>query len=395
MITVVGGVYLERCLQPAWNRLLGSGGRAAVALAGVSDSVTLRTYVDASARRALTALTDSCGVLLDAADATQTVAFDYAHPLSIPLISPPRHVIRPEKSLDVAADVILRFGMMEGDAVVRGKRVIYDPQSATAPKRFQLNGSSADTLAIVANGNELRLLTGEPDAEAGARRLLDAGDANVVVAKRGSRGALVVTPQERTEVPAYRTELVFKIGSGDIFAAAFAHFWGEREMPPEEAAELASRATADYVESRSLSLADATALRERARVPVGFKPGKVYLAGPFFSMAQRWLVEEARFQLLGLGLEVFSPVHDVGPGPANVVAPADLAGLDGCDRVLALVDGADVGTIFEVGYARQLGRPVIALAETLGAEDLKMIAGSGCTVTDDFATAIHLVAWLP
>jgi nucleoside 2-deoxyribosyltransferase len=93
-------------------------------------------------------------------------------------------------------------------------------------------------------------------------------------------------------------------------------------------------------------------------------------------------------------LEVFSPIHDVGIGPASMVAKADLAGLDQCDRVLALVDTGDPGTVFEVGYARRSDKPVVALTEVLSDEKKKMLVGSGCVCTHDFATAIYLTAWI-
>jgi hypothetical protein len=44
MITVVGGTYIEHCMEPEWNRLLGSGLRAAEALAKY-DEVHLVTIV--------------------------------------------------------------------------------------------------------------------------------------------------------------------------------------------------------------------------------------------------------------------------------------------------------------------------------------------------------------
>jgi nucleoside 2-deoxyribosyltransferase len=111
-------------------------------------------------------------------------------------------------------------------------------------------------------------------------------------------------------------------------------------------------------------------------------------------LAQRWLVEEARAALQSQGLEVFSPLHDVGRGTAIEVAPADLDGLCGCDRVLALVDGADVGTIFELGYAHAKGIPVVAFAQSMSDEDLKMIVGAGTRVVSDFTTAVFTTAWL-
>jgi hypothetical protein len=33
------------------------------------------------------------------------------------------------------------------------------------------------------------------------------------------------------------------------------------------------------------------------------------------------------------------------------------------------------------------------LAQTVSEEDLKMVAGSGCKVFDDFVTALHHAAW--
>lgn len=393
MIAVVGGFYVERCIQPRWDNVFGSGGRAVSALAA-QTKVRFFTYVDDRLRPELEARAISLGdVSLEMTPIPESVAFDYVHPLSVPLIEPAPQLIKKGPPLSVDDDVVLRFGMLDGDAVVRGRRVVYDPQSAHAPEFFRTNGSHADSLAVVANSHEVRLLTGEPDPEVGARAILARETAEVVVVKRGAKGALVVTAAGVHHVPAYKTELVFSIGSGDIFAAAFALFWGELGLDPDSAADLASRTTARYCETRAAVLLTASDLTALSMQPISPKDGTVYLAGPFFTVAQRWLVEEARAHLRGLGLAVFSPVHDVGHGPAAVVAPADIAAFSRCDRVLALVDGADPGTMFEVGYARALGLPVIALAEALSIEDQKMIVGSGCVLIDDFVTALYLTAW--
>ncbi len=397
MIRVVGGVYIERCIQPRWNQFYGSAGRAAAALSALGD-VELSTYVEEGRRGHLEALVRTFGssagtASVVASSIPQTISFDYVHPLSVPIIVPHLHLLVPAAPLQVKGDVVLRFGMLEGDAIVDGKRVVYDPQSATNPAFFRANGSTAAELAVVANAYEVRLLTGTEDVNAGARAVLEREQAEVVVVKRGSKGALVLTPSAQHEIPAFKTELVFSIGSGDIFAAAFARFWGVENRSPEEAARLASRATALYCETRSAPLRPAAELEAAALTPVTPKHGRVYLAGPFFALPERWMIEEARAHLLGMGLEVFSPLHDVGPGPAEKVAPADLAALDDCDRMLALLDGADPGTLFEVGYARARNLPVVTFSETLTTEQLKMIVGSGCTHTDDFATAIYFTAW--
>ena len=133
---------------------------------------------------------------------------------------------------------------------------------------------------------------------------------------------------------------------------------------------------------------EATALPEAVA-----REGRVYLASPFFTLGQRWLVDESRRCLRELGLLVFSPVHDVGPGPAEQVAPAALAALHECDVVFAILDGLDSGTVFEVGYARAVDKPVYALAQTVSEEDLKMVVGSDCKVFEDLVTALHHTAW--
>lgn len=95
-----------------------------------------------------------------------------------------------------------------------------------------------------------------------------------------------------------------------------------------------------------------------------------------------------------LGGNTFSPIHDVGAyGGSDYIASKDLDGLRSCNTVLAVIDGEDAGTLFEVGYARSLGIPVVALAEAPRPESLTMLAGTGCTITDDFTTAIYGAIW--
>jgi hypothetical protein len=203
----------------------------------------------------------------------------------------------------------------------------------------------------------------------------------------------VATSKERITVPAYQSDTVFKIGSGDVFSAAFTQFWAVEGRPPAQAADLASRATSRYVNTRSLPIdsaaeieaADATALRPGN--------GRIYIAAPFFNLAERWIVEEVRTQLRTMGVPVFSPLHDVGEGPGELVAPLDLAGLDDCQAVLAILNGSDAGTVFEVGYAIARDIPVVALAQNMRPEDLKMPTGSGCRIVNDVVSAIYHAIW--
>ena len=224
-----------------------------------------------------------------------------------------------------------------------------------------------------------------------ATQLLEQG-AEVVVVKSGAKGAYVVTSSGVAPVPPHRSKRVWTIGSGDVFAAMFAARWGVHGDSPADAAHLASLAVASYAETMALPVPSLETLRQHS-APTTALAGRAYLAGPFFTVSQRWLVDEVRRGLLDLGLTVFSPVHDVGPGPAQVVGPADIAALEECDVVFAILDGLDSGTLFEVGYARARGTPVYALAQTVSTEDLKMIEGSECRVYDDLVTALHHLAW--
>src|SRR5690606_11052499 len=99
--------------------------------------------------------------------------------------------------------------------------------------------------------------------------------------------------------------------------------------------------------------------------------------------------EEARLALKGMGLRVFSPLHEVGLGDGEDVAPKDIEGLKDSHVVLALVDGLDAGALFEIGFARSIGKHVVVLAESTPTEALKMITGTHCEIISDFVTACY------
>ncbi|WP_321845829.1 PfkB family carbohydrate kinase [Paraburkholderia bannensis] len=393
-ITIVGGVYRENCLWPEWkNHLYGSGGRAAVAIVEHVQQITLRTYACEEHEETFDKTASFFKFKLLPTPVPTAIAFDYVHCMSTPVIRPALSAIPAEAPIEVQDEAVLRFGMLEGSAKVDATWCVYDPQSAFGPEPFWENGSKAQHLAIVGNRSEIVAMAGESDPSKAAAKLIGLG-AEVVVVKSGPVGAYVYTAAGNPQlIPAYRSDRVWTIGSGDVFAAVFAARWAVHRESPFEAAELASRAVSQYAEMMVLPSAKVSELREMRRVPASTVTGKVYLASPFFNLGQRWLVDEARRYLTELGLSVFSPVHDVGPGPAEVVGPADLAALDSCDRVFAILDGLDAGTIFEAGYARAKHLPVYALAQSVSEEDLKMVVGSDCKVFNDFVTALHHTAW--
>jgi hypothetical protein len=393
MTTVIGGVYAERCLEPYWDDVYGSAGRAAAAISAAVPDVRLVTYRAEELADGLENLAAIYGLAIGGDVVPTGIGFDYMHSLADPRITPRPDAIPQHPQLSIEDDVVLRFGMLEGTARVTARRAVYDPQSAFDPRPFAENGSRADELALILNRLEGRRLTGETEPESMIEALLRSEGVDVVVLKLGGHGALVATGATRTMVPAYKSKTVWKIGSGDVFSGAFTQFWGLEGRTPSEAADLASRAVSRYAETRALPIPSAEELVVLNTEAVHPGRGCVYIAAPFFNLGELWMVEEIRKRLMDMGVGVFSPLHDVGRGPATDVARKDLEGLDRCGAVLAVLNGGDAGTIFEVGYAVARGIPVVALAQNVRPEDLKMPEGAGCQIAEDLVTAIYQAVW--
>lgn len=389
---VVGGSYIEICTIPSWHRIFGSGGRAAAALSLVSPATELHTYAGKTVARDVERSMEAFGVIAHVTEIEEEISFSYFHPLSVARISPERPLVH--APLVASGSALLRFGLVEGDAVVIGGRVTYDPQGADRFVPFAANGSRANELAIVLNEAEARRATGADGPDA-ARSLLAAEGAAVVVIKGGAKGALVAeVGRDIVAVPAYRSDVVFKIGSGDVFSAVFAHAWGERRMDAASAAIAASAETSRYAASTALPLQTLDPPDEALAIPAWHQPGRVYLAGPFFDSAQLWLIEELRELLIDAGAEVFSPFHDVGMElPPSEIARFDLDGLRASDAMLAVFDGEDPGTVFEVGYAAALSKRVVVLAERTPPANLTMLAVPGVEVVRDLTTAVYKAIW--
>lgn len=398
MITIVGGVYRERCMRPAWDDVYGSAGRAATAIARFGGKAELISSVDEETEAVVNARAMYEGFQFKALRTDKNITFEYIHGLSTPDI---RGDIEAKVELKVTSEKVLRFGMIEGTVVVDAEYAVFDPQNAKGAESFGANGSKANHLALVLNQYEANMLV--PDfkdtpIDELIRVLATQEQAEVVVIKMGPMGALVYDNGIISRVPAYRTERVWKIGSGDTFAAHFALGWMDEGLSAHDAALRASTATAFYCENQGfpdpnlLEGFQPTPLNPSERFKSGYKP-MVYLAGPFFSLAELWMVGQARRDLQAMGLKVFSPYHDVGVGSADDVVEKDLEGVKECDALFAIGDGLDSGTIYEIGYARALNKPVVLYAENESEQDKKMMEGSDCVITDDYVSGIYQVVW--
>jgi len=252
MIHVAGGTYLEFCREPYWHELYGSGLRASLTLNKLDVSVCFSTFVGKEQKSVLAA--KAVGIKLSDTETSDTVLFSYLHPLSKPTIEPDifvRGCQQHPNVINVEADNVLRFGVVEGSAKVKARMATYDPQTPSDPRPFTENGSVAERLAVVANRIEAKRLTGQPTPEKACQTILNQG-AEVAIVKCGTAGCVVATAARISRVPAYRTNRVWPIGSGDVFSALFAHGWMELGLDPVEAATVASKGTSHYVETQLL-----------------------------------------------------------------------------------------------------------------------------------------------
>ena len=401
---VAGGYYREICLSPTCDELFGSGGRAALAIAAAGIGVDWHYYCPTPCAPIAQIVLSNPHLNHHHHSSNELVSFRYFHPLSEPKYWPSNP--QRNQNIMVEGDNILRFGFMEGDATVHGERVVFDPQNPMRPVSFKMNGSTANSLAIVLNSQEVRILGGNQDELQAVQTIQESEDASVVLVKSGTHGCRVyVDGKLKKSVAPYSSDRVYKIGSGDVFSAAFAYHWAERNMPADQAADVASRCVARYCNSRQLSVVIDDETSSFQPVAVKDKGAKVYVAGPFFTMAELWLVEQACQSLGGLGVPYFSPYHEAGllgdysdaqarQDEIERIVRTDLAGLGQCKAVLALLDGCDPGTVFEIGWAVRHNLPVVAFAQNPKPADLTMLLGSkDCSVIDDFASAIYRVAW--
>lgn len=386
---VLGGTYEEVVRDPSSIELIGSGQRAAAILRSRVDDLELITAVDDDTAIDAETLAQGGDVPLRTVRRTEAISFKYATPLSAPVIVGSLATVDEEIQAD--GDTVLAFGMLEADPSIRAKRLIFDPQQPRDLSPLVLDPLSAEHLALVANAAETHALAGGTRSlEEAARVLLRKSHAEVVVTKAGARGALVTDSDKQDWIGPHPTETVWPIGSGDAFAAGFAWAWGDEGAGPIEAARVGSRVAAHWSQSQRLNLPVA-AFEQAPTSELPAREGRVYLAGPFFNVAERWLVHLVNESMRGLGAFVFSPLHDVGLG--HDIAEQDIAGLEDSDAVLALLDHCDPGTMFEVGWARKMDIPVVALAQHLDTEATKMLRGTGVLILDDLATAVYRALW--
>ncbi|HVX00128.1 MAG TPA: hypothetical protein VHA52_06825, partial [Candidatus Babeliaceae bacterium] len=90
MISVVGGFYNERCLQPDFTEKFGSGLRACHTIRNLDSDIgiTFHTYLPQQEEQNLKYLGTTLGMETVGYPSQQTIAFYYDHPMRTPIIYP-------------------------------------------------------------------------------------------------------------------------------------------------------------------------------------------------------------------------------------------------------------------------------------------------------------------
>lgn len=133
---IAGGVYREECVVPHWSRIFGSGGRAAAAIARQSPGSSLYSYAYRGWIDDVHDTMRAMGIDAHLQPIDEEVLFSYFHPLSVPQLHAARLTERSPLTLEGRA--VLRFGFIEGDAVVNAERAVYDPQNSCEAVAFEM-----------------------------------------------------------------------------------------------------------------------------------------------------------------------------------------------------------------------------------------------------------------
>lgn len=376
---IAGGLYTETCVVPSWHEEFGSGGRAAAAVSKLSPGSVLHTYARPDKQEGIERL-QSLGLKVKQSPCQNGVAFAYFHPLSTPFMEPSPDQILQNNPIQVVGKAVLRFGFVDGDAIVKAERAVYDPQTYNNPASFFDNGSVAKELALVINEAEAVAVVPHLDALGACREIVSKRHAKVAVLKQGTRGAIVFEDDgSEGFIPAYRSESVFKIGTGDVFSAIFAYYWAEEKRPPSEAANLASRYVSRYAETRYLPPVAGGA---HETMPVGrTRSHSLFLEGKIDTIGRRYTLEEACFRLRELGTNVVCPLIDMSQNNG------------GCGSLLLLSDQFDQLTRRRCIDATREGQRVTLFLEASDEATTKKILTEEVKVTSDFTTALYHASW--
>lgn len=393
MISVIGGTYREIDYDDISMDIYGSGFRCCKFLLENKCAVK---YFTSGNDEVENYLKENAKVYNDfkfkCTESDNLITFKYNFALDNPNIFP--HILNLKKTdnIQVNNENIICYGMLESEFTAIGGKVVYDPQTPIKPKKFSEIGK-AEQLIYIVNLNEAKAISSCNTIEEIKNYFFNEENAIAVIIKNGPFGAKLFYKNNEFHIPSYVTENVNKIGSGDIFTSSFGYYWMIKNLPLEECAILASKTTSlfcdkkayvdtqkfdyDFIEFQNKNLIDK----------------QIYIAAPFFSIAELILIDKIRNAFLEFGVKVFSPFHDIGLGDDESIALKDLEGIKNSDIIFCLFDNLDSGTLIESGFSLAMNKKIIGYHRTCEDSELLMLKPGKIKIFKHLTTAMYHTIW--
>ncbi|BFH60493.1 PfkB family carbohydrate kinase [Paenibacillus azoreducens] len=243
------------------------------------------------------------------------------------------------------------------------------------------------TTALLVNEEEALLLSETTNINEAIETLKNKGPKYIII-KQGHRGCILAYGNKIIEVPAYKSNVICTLGSGDAFGGALAATFLETG-DIEYSVQIANCVAANFIENLDIeTVIDKAGVEKdihlREKFVVDHVPSrKIYLAGPFFSDQEIQWVKHVSDRLENAKFTVLSPSRENGFISKSMsfeqrekIFQLDIELLNSCDIVVALLDHDDAGTCFEIGYAFEKGIPVYGFKTSQ--TDLNNMIQFGC-----------------
>lgn len=245
---------------------------------------------------------------------------------------------------------------------------------------------------LLVNEEEALLLSESEDINEAIKKLEKMGPKYTII-KKGHKGCILLQEGETIEIPAYKSNVVCTLGSGDAFGGALAATFLETG-DIEYSVQVGSCVAANFIESFVIeAVIDKVGVEKDIHYREKFiineaSPKRIYLAGPFFSKQElNWVnhvgkrLEDACFTILSPSRENGVIHNDTSLEQRESIFQADINLLNSADIVVALLDHDDPGTCFEIGFAFEKGIPVYGYKTSQ--TNLNNMIQFGCVQTTD------------
>ena len=397
MINIIGGTYREVNVDAGVHEIFGSGLRAAsYFLENTDEMIKFHTTGNSETKKHLEYYNNVYpNFSFNLEDSKYLMTFKYYYSLDNPIILPNPNRVKDKPVHNVIKGDVVCFGMLDGDFLINANKVVYDPQTSVNPVKYSDIGTAKELIYIV-NFNEAKAISGCDDITDAVCFFFEQESAKAVIVKNGPYGAVIYSGSDKSDIiPVYKTNQVNKIGSGDVFTAAFAFHWLSVNLPLKDCAIRASKVTSLFCETGSVNaINDSLEKHDFEELYArDLSQKQVYIAAPIFSLSDVIFVDKIRDSLLNFGVKVFSPYHDVGYGNEKEIADQDIRGLEESDVIFGVLDGLDSGTLVELGYSMSKEKKIIGYHKTLNEGPLLMLKGSKIRYYKDLTTALYQTIW--